>query len=163
LKKIENAKKVRLLSEMTQLTNEIEPGQYKKYRDHFPKYLTEPGRFQNNLILIARFDLEQPTVIDGETLSGPVFEYCYIRDDRERMDDPSTKHINVGYRILGANNAGDIFQGSYKKEDHVISPGGATAMAFIEKNCNLTGLPDTGPVADLIERGIRLELSDIAR
>lgn len=148
----------RLRGEMTQLTVEIEPGQYKIFRHPFPEYLPQPGRFQNNLALVARFELNQPAVIDGEALRGPVFEFCFIRDDRECKDDPSTMHINVAYRILGANDTGEIFQGSYRKGDHFISPVCSTAMGFIETNRNLTGLPDTGPISALVERGVLLEL-----
>jgi len=161
MKKVDGAKKERLEAEKTHLINAIEPAQYRKYGHPFPAWLPEPGCYQNNLALVARFDLLQPTVIDGQTFSGSVFEFCFIRDDRELNADPSTKHINVGYRVLGSNDAGDIFQGSYRRGDHFISPVAATSMAYIEETLNLTGLPDTGPVDDLVKRGVMLELSNI--
>ena len=86
------------------------------------------------------------------------YEFCYIRDDRVKKDDASTKHVNVNYRILGESVDGDIFQGSYKREDHFFSPVLGTSPAQMEDTLNIKDLDKSGPIRELYKRGLKLSL-----
>ncbi len=156
---MDKSKSERLKDDIVQLCDEIPPGHYRLYVHPFPEFLPKVGRHHNNIALVARPVLDQPLIVDGRPLRDTVFAYCFIRDDRDKRDDSSTKHVNVNYRILGLDSNGDVCQESFVREDHYIPfVNCSTSMASIMQNRNLTGLPESAPISELTKRGVLLNV-----
>ncbi|MEZ5357841.1 MAG: hypothetical protein R3F48_03355 [Candidatus Zixiibacteriota bacterium] len=163
MKIIKGEKIDRIEYEYNCLIENIPADTYVIFKKDFPEFTPMPGTYKNNIGIFTRLDYNSPINVDGQYLIGPAIEICYIRDDREKADDPSTKHINVDYRILGKSIDGHLVQGNYRKDDHFISPVNATSMGYIEENRNLTELGTSGTVSYAYNAGIKFKLYELQK
>src|SRR3970040_2394435 len=96
-------------------------------------------------------------------MKGPLFEYCYVRDDRVHSNDETSKHVNQHYRIVGYDISGQLVQGSFVCSENHFRVTTSTEMPSIESLANIKSMPDYGPISEAIKRGLLLDLCDIRK
>jgi len=160
MKTIFGSRKERFEREISLLAREIGPQRYKLYRAPFPDFMTEPGSFKNNLVVVGRFDVSDQLVLENSTIKGTIFEYCYIRDDRDVHHDEATKHINIDRRVLCYDSSNELVQGSFKNDDHLRFDT-STSMASIAKVTRIKNLEEEGNISRAIEEGLIIALEDL--
>lgn len=145
--------RARAHEEYCELKKLVPKGQYRVFRAPFPDWMPEPGRYQNNVAVVAAFPLGRSTKVESYNIRDVLFEYHYIRDDRDCADRPETKHINVNHRLFAWAQEGMYVTGDYKAEDH-LRCNSSTAIAHIEEKMKIAGLDETGDITVLRKRGL---------
>jgi hypothetical protein len=158
MKIIRDKRLKRIETEMSELLKLIPNGCFSRFDHPFPEFMSEPGLYSNNIAFVGRIDAESPKPVGDYVLVGPILEYCYIRDDRDRVNAPSTTHVNVDYRTLARTKDCEIVSGHSRSDIDHYSLMVSTAMPYIEASLNIVGLPDSGPLSLLSERGIGFKI-----
>jgi len=140
------------------LKNEIPLNQFIKLQHPFPIFTPEPGKYSGNIAIVGAFNAGSGVEIYGQTLIGPVFEFLYIRDDRDRPNDPQTTHINQTGRIFGKNKDGKFVNEAFNTSDHYLLPDNSTSIVHIEENTGISYVNSAGDISELEKNGIKFRL-----